>query len=167
MPCQRNMCMDNHSSLKKEQSMVKGTCCKKWLMEKLHEEESSDFIFQKDGTPSHWSLKLRHGISGHRSAWEMGRIFRRDRVFLRWPPRTPNLTAFEFFLYEVCEKPRVRTSLYQIRGWPEDVNNWSLEALCLVAFGKIWIIVWMCNPRRSHWIPVKKYRNVGILPFIK
>lgn len=30
-----------------------------WLMEKLHEEESSDFIFQQDGAPLHGCLKVR------------------------------------------------------------------------------------------------------------
>lgn len=35
-----------------------------WLMEKLHEEESADFIFQQDGAPPHF----RYCLSEHYSA---------------------------------------------------------------------------------------------------
>lgn len=31
-----------------------------WLIEKLHEEESADFVFQQDGAPAHWSHNNRH-----------------------------------------------------------------------------------------------------------
>ena len=35
----------------------------KWLMDNLSEEESDDFIFQQDGAPPHWSLRVRQFLN--------------------------------------------------------------------------------------------------------
>ena len=34
-----------------------------WLMNKLSEKESGDFIFQQDGAPPHWSLRVRQFLN--------------------------------------------------------------------------------------------------------
>ena len=39
------------------------------LMNKLSEKESDDFIFQQDGAPPHWSLRVT--VSDHNTARQM------------------------------------------------------------------------------------------------
>ena len=69
-----------------------------WLTELLFEGERADFIFQQDGAPPHWSFNERQYLN----ATLQNKWIRRagnDCVLLHWPPRSPDLTPCDFFLW--------------------------------------------------------------------
>ena len=70
----------------------------KWLMDNLIEEESDDFIFQQDGAPLHWSLRVRQFLNTTLPDKWIGRSGQDDRILIPWPPRSPDLTPCDFFL---------------------------------------------------------------------
>jgi len=69
-----------------------------WLMPQL-QEGSEDFIFQQDGAPPHIHFHIcAHLIANLPSRW-IGRPSHNDSPLLIWPPRTPDLTPCDFFLW--------------------------------------------------------------------
>ena len=68
-----------------------------WWMELLFEGERTDFIFQQDGAPPHWSLNVRQYLNATLHTKWIGRAGNDDCVLLHWPPRSPNLTPCDFF----------------------------------------------------------------------
>ena len=70
-----------------------------WLMELLFEGEQADFIFQQDGAPSHWSFNVRQYLNAILHNKWIGRAGNDDCVLLHWPPRSPDLTPCNFFLW--------------------------------------------------------------------
>ena len=72
-----------------------------WLMDKLSEEESGDFIFQQDGAPPHWSLRVRQFLNVKlRDRW-IGRSRQNDHNFMSWPPRSHTM---RFLFVGICER---------------------------------------------------------------
>ena len=70
-----------------------------WLMDELIAHEHEDFIFQQDGAPPHWKLTVRAYLNDNmRERW-IGRAGVKDSVLLKWPPRSPDLTPCDFFLW--------------------------------------------------------------------
>ena len=69
-----------------------------WLIPQL-QEDSRDFIYQEDGAPPHFHHD-GHGYLNdtlpHR--W-IGRASQGDSPLLPWPPRSPDLTPRDFFLW--------------------------------------------------------------------
>ena len=70
-----------------------------WLMELLFDGEQADFIFQQDGAPPHWSLIVRQYLNATLHNRWIERARNDDCVLLHWPPRSPNLTPCDFFLW--------------------------------------------------------------------
>lgn len=69
-----------------------------WLMPQL-ETDSVDFIFQQDGAPPHFHLDVRDYLNTRlRNRW-IGRIGNHDHDLLPWPPRSPDLTPCDFFIW--------------------------------------------------------------------
>lgn len=69
-----------------------------WLFPQL-EQEAQQFIFQQDGAPPHWHLSVRTYLNvNYPSRW-IGRQAARDRALHHWPPRSPDLTPCDFFLW--------------------------------------------------------------------
>jgi hypothetical protein len=70
-----------------------------WLMPQLTDEEVQGYIYQQDGAPPHWHKKVRDYLIEHL----LGRWFRRaaatSNAFCTWPPRSPDLTVCDFFLW--------------------------------------------------------------------
>lgn len=69
-----------------------------WLFPQLL-EDSPDFIFQQDGAPPHWSLTVRSYLNNLLPQRWIGRACDDDLTLLTWPPRSPDLTPCDFFLW--------------------------------------------------------------------
>jgi hypothetical protein len=69
-----------------------------WLIPELA-AESGDYLFQQDGAPPHWRLAVRKFINELLPYRWIGRAGQNDQVFCKWPPRSPDLTVCDFFLW--------------------------------------------------------------------
>ena len=69
-----------------------------WLFPQLA-EDSTDFVYQHDGAPPHWSLDVRAYLNDELPHRWIGRVGANDLAFLPWPPRSPDLTPCDFFLW--------------------------------------------------------------------
>ena len=58
-----------------------------------------NFVFQQDGAPPHWALDVRAYLNNELENYWMGRAAAADGVLLLWPPRSPDLTPLDFFLW--------------------------------------------------------------------
>jgi hypothetical protein len=63
------------------------------------EEDFNDFIFQKDGASTHFHMAVRKHMNAHLPWRWIGRAGANDVVWCRWPPRSPDLTPCDFFLW--------------------------------------------------------------------
>jgi hypothetical protein len=69
-----------------------------WLMPQL-QEDSDSFVFQQDGAPPHYGLAVREYLNEDLPQRWIGRTGPDDEALLRWPPRSPDLTPCDFFLW--------------------------------------------------------------------
>lgn len=69
-----------------------------WLFPQLM-EDSQDFIFQQDGAPPHWHLHVRTFLNQSLPGRWIGRIGNADLALHFWPPRSPDLTPCDYFLW--------------------------------------------------------------------
>lgn len=70
-----------------------------WLVPQLRQDLDDDFIFQQDGAPPHFHNAVRAYLNTEMSDRWIGRAGVRDRCFMTWPPRSPDMTACDFFLW--------------------------------------------------------------------
>ena len=68
----------------------------KWLFPRLHED---NFIFQQDGAPPHRSRQVRDFLNETLPNRWIGRQGANDLALFSWPPRSPDLTPCDFFLW--------------------------------------------------------------------
>jgi hypothetical protein len=69
-----------------------------WLMLQLH-DDSHDFIFKQDGAPAHVHLDVQHYLNANLPKRWIGHAANLHLPLLRWPPRSPDLTPCDFFLW--------------------------------------------------------------------
>jgi len=70
-----------------------------WLLPQMN-EDSADFILQMDGAPPHFHRHVREFLNQHlRQRW-IGRGTDDDQMLLAWPPRSPDATPCDFFLWD-------------------------------------------------------------------
>ena len=69
-----------------------------WLIAQLAAERH-DYLFQQDGAPPHWQLAVCTFLSEHLPNRWIGRAGQNYEVFCKWPPRSPDLTVCDFFLW--------------------------------------------------------------------
>jgi len=69
-----------------------------WLMPQL-QEDIVDFIFQQDGDPPHYHLDVRAHLNANLPGCWIGRASHNDSPLLPWPPRSPDPTPCDFFLW--------------------------------------------------------------------
>lgn len=78
-----------------------------------------NLLFQLDGAPCHFSLPVRHWLNINFPNKWIGRGNYQDLRFCHWPPRSPDLTPLDFFLWGVLKervyktRPRNRDDLRQ------------------------------------------------------
>ena len=68
-----------------------------WIMQRLSDDESDDFIVVQDGAPPH-CLKVRQSLNTTLPDRWIGRCRQDNRALVHWPPRSRNLTPCDFFL---------------------------------------------------------------------
>ncbi|GFW95960.1 uncharacterized protein TNCV_4173871 [Trichonephila clavipes] len=80
------------------------------LFPQLKETEPDNFICQQDGAPGHWHLSVGNWLN----ITVLDQLtFRRglhDKSCLAWPPRSPDLTPCDFYLWGVHKGLCVRSS---------------------------------------------------------
>ena len=69
-----------------------------WLIPHLAVERH-DHLFQQDGAPPHWHLAVLTFLNEHLPNRWIGHAWQNDQVFCKWPPRSPDLTVCDFFLW--------------------------------------------------------------------
>jgi hypothetical protein len=88
-----------------------------WLFPQLQDELQN--IFQQDGAPPHFLNGVREWLNNFVPYRWIGRHGPNDLVFLRWPPRSPDLTPCDFFLWRYVKDrvyvPPLPTNLPELR----------------------------------------------------
>jgi hypothetical protein len=69
-----------------------------WTTPQLH-EDSHEFIFQQHSAPAHFHLDVHHYLNANLTQRSIRRAANVDLPLLRWPPRSPDLTPYDFFLW--------------------------------------------------------------------
>jgi len=69
-----------------------------WLLPQLN-EDSVDFILQMNGAPPHFHRQVREFLNQHLPQRWIGRGTDDDQMLLAWPPRSPDATPCDFFLW--------------------------------------------------------------------
>lgn len=69
-----------------------------------------NLLFQQDGAPPHWSLDVRRALD----ATFPGRWVGRDGP-IRWPPRSPDITPLDFFLWGYVKDKVYATAVRDLR----------------------------------------------------
>jgi hypothetical protein len=72
----------------------------KWLLPQMNK----DFIFQQGGAPPHWHEDVRCSLNQSLPQRWIGRIGNEDLALLFWPPRSPDLTHCDFFLWVLVKE---------------------------------------------------------------
>jgi hypothetical protein len=98
-----------YSEIKKMDSISQN-----WLLPQKS-EDSEDFIFQQDGAPPHWHRDVRRFLNESLPQRWIGRVGKEDLALQFWPPRSPDLTPCDFFLWgfvkEAVYVPSLLTTL--------------------------------------------------------
>ncbi|KAJ4428903.1 hypothetical protein ANN_25897 [Periplaneta americana] len=72
-----------------------------WLVPQLRQDLNDDFIFQQDGAPPHFHNAVRAYLNTEMSDRWIGHAGVRDRCFMTWPPRSPDMTAWSTAEYSM------------------------------------------------------------------
>ena len=90
-----------------------------WLFPQLQDEPN--FIWQQDGTLPHWHNLARDWLNDDVTDRWIGLHGPDDRAYLQWPPRSPDLTPCEFFLWGFVKDkiyvPSLPANLSELRDW--------------------------------------------------
>ena len=113
VPSARQKCMAR-TSLVIEPWMAKhsGTCWLMWFMPQL-EHDSADFVYQLDGAPCHYHCNVRNFLNETLPQRWIGRAVNNDQHLLLWPPRSPDLTPCDFFLWGYVKDNAYKPPLLQ------------------------------------------------------
>ena len=78
-----------------------------------------NFVFQQDGAPPHWALDVRAYLNDELENRWVGRAAAADDALLLWPPRSPDLTPLDYFLWGFIKGkvyyPPLATSIEQLK----------------------------------------------------
>lgn len=69
-----------------------------WLFPQI-EDDSDDFIFVQDGAPPHFSQHVRRYLNNTIPGRWIGRGGAEDQLYRLWPPRSPDITPCDFYLW--------------------------------------------------------------------
>ena len=70
-----------------------------WLMLQLTDEEVPGYIYQQDEAPPLWHKEVQGYLHERLPGRWVGRAATTDNTFCTWPPRSPDLTVCDFFLW--------------------------------------------------------------------
>ncbi|GBM05916.1 hypothetical protein AVEN_135280-1 [Araneus ventricosus] len=100
-----------------------------WLIPQL-DFDSTDYIFQQDGAPPHWSTEIHTLLNQHLPKRWTGRSGDADDVFCFWPPRSPDLTPCDFFLWGYV-KDRSHSVIKLGTHEKERLNHLPQQLVCI------------------------------------
>ena len=89
-----------------------------WLLPQMS-EDSEDIIFQQDGAPPHWHRDVRRFLNDALPERWIGNVGKEDLVLQFWPPRSPDLTPCNFFLWGFVKAvyvPSLPTTLVDLKN---------------------------------------------------
>ena len=69
-----------------------------WVLPQL-EADSADFILQLDGAPPHYHGSVRDHLNMALPQRWIGRASQGEQQLIHWPPRSPDLTPCDFFMW--------------------------------------------------------------------
>jgi hypothetical protein len=108
-----------------------------WLIPQLADEEIQGYIYQ-DGVPPHWHKKVRAYLNEHLPGRWVGRVTATDNTFCIWPPRSPDLTACDFFMWSFVKDdvyvPPLPKTLPELR---ERINT-AIENVTQDMLWRVW-----------------------------
>ena len=82
-------------------------------------EDSDDYVFQQDGSPAHFHYDVRDYLNTNWPQRWTGRFGQEDVALMRWPPRYPDLTLCDFYLWGFVKDtvfvPPVPANLQELR----------------------------------------------------
>ncbi|GFU24455.1 uncharacterized protein TNCV_2264211 [Trichonephila clavipes] len=70
-----------------------------WLIPQLEESEPNNFIWQQDGAPPYSHLSVRDWLYILYSTTGLATKKPPEKASIAWPPRSPNLTPDDFYLW--------------------------------------------------------------------
>lgn len=88
------------------------------LLDDVTLRQRQQMMFQMDGCPAHWGLAPRNWLNQNYPHRWIGRASLHDLNLAAWPPRSPDLTPLDFFLWgELKQKVYAQpvTSVEQLR----------------------------------------------------
>ena len=74
------------------------------------QEFQSYIVFQQDGAPPHWSICVRHFLNETFPSRWIGRDGPTS-----WPPRSPDITPLDFFLWGYVKDQVYRTPIHDLQ----------------------------------------------------
>jgi hypothetical protein len=83
-----------------------------WLLPQI-KQDSENFTFIQDGAPPHWHSGVRHYLAENLPRHWIGRSTDENMAVTCWPPRTPDLTPCDSFLWGYI-KNRVFVPPFQV-----------------------------------------------------
>ena len=95
-------------------------------------------MFQQDRTHPHWALDVRAYLNDELANCWVGRAAAADDALLLWPPRSPDLTPLDFFLWGFVKEKVYYTPLATSI---KDLKKLSRVAVTLVTpqlLKKVW-----------------------------
>lgn len=104
------------------------------ILDNMPLNSRQQIIFQLDGAPCHYSILTRNWLNDRFPQKWIGRGTNNDLNIMFWPPRSPDLTPMDFFLWGYLKnqvyktRPRDREELKQrIREECNNIPNCMLE----------------------------------------
>ncbi|GFU61130.1 uncharacterized protein TNCV_763901 [Trichonephila clavipes] len=73
-----------------------------------------NFILLSDGVPPHWSANVRDDLDEHLPHRWIRKIAFNIMPLSKWPPRNPDITVHDFFLWG-CEKDNIFTTPLSVK----------------------------------------------------
>ena len=138
-------------------------------MPQLADEEVQGYINQQDGAPPHWHKEVRDYLNEHLPGRWVGRAAATDNIFCTWPPRSPDLTECDFFLWGFVKDivyvpplPKTLPELWErINTAIGNVTQDMLWRLCIMN----WLYI---TPLKPNDLKKASYRtaNLHMLHFI-
>lgn len=86
------------------------TMLQDWLLPQLSVEERNSIRFMQDGAPPHWSREVRVWLTANFPNRWMGR----GSPNMQWPPRSPDLSMCDFFLWGYIKSVVYRRKLRSV-----------------------------------------------------
>ncbi|KAJ4440383.1 hypothetical protein ANN_08524 [Periplaneta americana] len=124
------------------------TMLEQWLMPQL-KSDVAHFIYQQDGAPPYFNI--RTFLNGRLPNRWIGRVGRDDIQLLSWPPRSPDLTPCDFYLWG-----HVKSSVF-VPPLPENLPELRARIIIPIAaidmdtLSRVWDEYWTTGLIEGHY----------------